>query len=258
MTDPVSEGFHLPQTVTPDRRRRVTDQKRDATWSTSLSRVTSGTAQVRPKANIYIDGLNMYYGCLKGTSYKWLDLAVLCGKLVPSHSINRIRYFTARISARPGGDLDSPVRQETYLRALATTPRLSIHLGHFQQTVGRAVLANPIPGGPKTVAVLKTEEKGGDVNLATYLLLDAFRKDCNLAVVVTNDSDLEEPIRVVIQELGVPVGIVNPHPARRRSRSLNTLNPLFFKQIKPNALRACQFPAALTDVNGTFHRPAKW
>jgi hypothetical protein len=185
-------------------------------------------------------------------------LAALCAKLVPSHSINRIRYFTARISARPGHDLDSPVRQETYLRALATTPRLSIHLGHFQQTTTRAALATPQPGGPKTVRVLKTEEKGSDVNLATYLLLDAFRKDSDLAVVVSNDSDLEEPIRVVIHELGVPVGLVNPHCARFRSRSLNNLNPLFFKQIKPNALGACQFPAALTDGNGTFHRPAKW
>jgi hypothetical protein len=79
-----------------------------------------------------------------------------------------------------------------------------------------------------------------------------------LAVVVSNDSDLEEPIRIAIRELRVSVGIVNPHPARYRSRSLNNLNPLFFKQIKPNALRACQFPATLSDGNGTLHRPAKW
>jgi hypothetical protein len=148
-----------------------------ATRRTSLNRVKSGTAQPKPRANIYIDGFNLYYGCLKGTGYKWLDLAALASKLVPSHSINQIRYFAARISARPGHDLDSPVRQETYLRALATTPHLSIHLGHFQQTTVRAARASPRPDDSRTVEVLKTEEKGSDVNLATYLLLDAFRKD---------------------------------------------------------------------------------
>src|SRR5713226_6420416 len=99
--------------------------------------------------------------------------------------INRIRYFTARISARLN-DLDAPVRQETYLRALATIPNLSIHLGHFQRTKVRMPLVQPRSGGQKTVEVYKTEEKGSDVNLATYLLLDAFRQDCDLAVVVSN------------------------------------------------------------------------
>ncbi len=55
-------------------------------------------------------------------------------------------------------------------------------------------LANPRPGGARTVEVVKTEEKGSDVNLATYLLLDAFRRRCDSAVVISNDSDLAEPI----------------------------------------------------------------
>lgn len=211
----------------------------------------------RAKANVYVDGFNLYYGCLKGTEYRWLDLGALCQKLIPSNPINRIRYFTARISARPL-DPDGPVRQETYLRALAATPGLSIHLGHFQQTTVRAPLAKPKPGGAKTVEVLKTEEKGSDVNLATYLLLDAFRKDCDLAVVVSNDSDLEAPIRVAMRELGIPVGLVNPHKARFRSRDLLSLNPVFFKQIRPNALKASQFPAILGDAHGEIRRPRKW
>jgi hypothetical protein len=209
------------------------------------------------KANVYVDGFNLYYGCLKGTEYRWLDLGAFCQKLIPSNPINRIRYFTARISARPQ-DPDGPVRQETYLRALATTPGLSIHLGHFQQTTVRAPLAKPKPGGAKTVEVLKTEEKGSDVNLATYLLLDAFCKDCDLAVVVSNDSDLEAPIRVAMRELGIPVGLVNPHKARFRSRDLLSLNPVFFKQIRPNALKASQFPAILGDAHGEIRRPSKW
>ena len=212
------------------------------------------------RANVYVDGFNLYYGSLKGKGpgFKWLDLENLCRKhLIPSNPINRIRYFTARVSARPG-DQDAPVRQETYLRALATIPNLTIHLGHFQQTKVRMPLVSPRTGGPTTVSVYKTEEKGSDVNLATYLLLDAFNKDCDLAVVISNDSDLEEPIRVAMQDLGVPVGLLNPHPAYRRSRDLLNLKPVFFKQIRPNAVTSSQFPSQLKDANGTFRRPASW
>ena len=81
-------------------------------------------------ANVYIDGFNLYYGCLKGTPYKWLDLDALCRRLLPKHEIQRIRYFTALVSARPG-DPQQPIRQEIYLRALRTIPHLSIHLGRF-------------------------------------------------------------------------------------------------------------------------------
>ena len=38
--------------------------------------------------------------------------------------------------------------------------------------------------------MIKTEEKGSDVNLATYLLVDAFRNDADAFAGVSNDSDL--------------------------------------------------------------------
>jgi hypothetical protein len=50
-----------------------------------------------PTANVYIDGFNLFYRCLKGTPYKWLDVARLSEHLLPKGTIvNRIRYFTAR------------------------------------------------------------------------------------------------------------------------------------------------------------------
>jgi uncharacterized LabA/DUF88 family protein len=47
------------------------------------------------------------------------------------------------------------------------------------------------------VRVTKTEEKGSDVNIATHLLMDAFDDAYELAVIISNDSDLLEPIKVV-------------------------------------------------------------
>jgi NYN domain len=228
--------------------------------ATSISRVMTSTGLAGMRANVYVDGFNLYYGALKdkGSGYKWLDLDMLCNKyLIPSNPVNRIRYFTARISARPG-DPAAPVRQETYLRALGTLENVTIHFGHFQQTKVRMPLVNPPRSSEKTVKVYKTEEKGSDVNLATYLLLDAFRHDCDLAVVVSNDSDLEAPIRMVMAELGIPVGLLNPHPPWYRSRDLLNLRPAFFKQIRGSAIRGSQFPDTLADLNGTFRRPATW
>ena len=184
------------------------------------------------RTNVYIDGFNLFYGCLKGSPYKWLDIEALCRRLLPKDHINRIRYFTALVTARPG-DPQQPVRQETYLRALASLPLVSVHLGEFYVNRVRMPLVNPPTTGPTTVEVIKTEEKGSDVALATYLMFDACRGDCEASVVITNDSDLREPLRLVKDELGLTTGIINPHPAYRRSRAMTST---FFKQLRPSVL----------------------
>jgi hypothetical protein len=209
----------------------------------------------KPTANIYVDGLNLYYGCLKGTAYKWLDLNALFETLLPNHDIKRIRYFTARISARP----DNPgtaQRQDAYIRALRTLPNVSIFLGKFLVSTQRMPLANPKPGS-KTVEVIKTEEKGSDVNIATYLLIDAFHRDSDVAVVVSNDSDLCEPIRIVKDEFKVPVGLLIPHS--RTSEALRRLKPTFLKKIRGGPLSACQFPNPVIDSRGRkITKPPGW
>lgn len=203
---------------------------------------------------VYVDGFNLYYGAVKGTPHKWLDLEALCRRLVPKDQIIEIRYFTALISARPN-DPNQAVRQQTYLRALGTLPLVTLHLGHYLSHRTRMPLAEPPAAGARTVEVIKTEEKGSDVNLATYLLLDAFQDRCDTAVVISNDSDLAVPIRVAEQELGIRVGIVNPHPAKRRSRVLRST---FFKQLRASTLAACQLPLVLEDAQGQIRRPKGW
>jgi uncharacterized LabA/DUF88 family protein len=204
--------------------------------------------------NLYVDGFNLYYGCLKGTQYKWLDLGALSRTLLPRDEIHRIRYFTARITARP----DNPsahARQDTYLRALATIPHLTIHLGRFQQTIARMPLARPVPGGPKIVEVIRTDEKRTDVNLASHLLSDAFDRECDAAVMITNDSDLAEPVHLLRQKLGMRVGIINPDKKRPCSRDLASARPMFVKHVRANVLRVSQFPDTLKDRQGAITRP---
>ena len=204
--------------------------------------------------NIYIDGFNLYYGALRRTPYRWLNLETLCQLLLPKNTIRQIKYFTALVSARPN-DPDQPVRQQLYLRALRTLPKVSIHFGHF--LTHEVMMALVVPAGqpPKYVRVIKTEEKGSDVNLATHLLHDAHMGRFDVAVIVSNDSDLLEPIKIVREHLHKRVGILNPHPNPSRAL-LPHID--FIKQIRTGVLRTAQFPLTLTDAHGTFTKPAAW
>ncbi len=56
------------------------------------------------KISIYIDGFNLYYGQLKNTQYKWLNLHQMCSLLFPHDEIISIKYFTAAIKIRNDKD----------------------------------------------------------------------------------------------------------------------------------------------------------
>ena len=116
-------------------------------------------------------------------------------------------------------------------------------------------LANPTPTGPKTARVIKTEEKGSDVNIAAHLVHDAHLGRYETAVIVSNDSDLVEPIKIVRRELGKKVGLLNPH--KRPSWTLKN-HVDFIKQIRKGVLRSSQFPSVLRDAQGEFHKPVSW
>jgi hypothetical protein len=175
------------------------------------------------RTNVYIDGFNLYYRLLKESpQFKWLDLKALATVLLqPQNRIQTIRYYTARISGR--FDQSAPARQQVYLDALQSIPEITIHLGSFLVTKPWAGLVHPpqMRGGtvpqfhppyPVVAKVWKTEEKGSDVNLASHLIRDAYQGSFEVAAVLSNDTDLVEPIRIVTQELGFPVGLLCPVP----------------------------------------------
>ncbi len=206
------------------------------------------------KTYVYIDAFNLYYGCLKGTPFRWLDLRRLCQNLLPHNQVEKIKYFTARVGERadnPG----QPIRQQVYLRALGTLSEVEIIYGHYLSHIVSMPRATPAPGGSKYVSVIKTEEKGSDVNLATHLVSDGYEEKYEVAVLVTNDSDLLGPVQLVSQRLRKRVGVLNPqkHPSFVLKNAAT-----FFKQIRPGVLGASQFPDQLEDLNGIFRKPGGW
>lgn len=205
------------------------------------------------RTSVYIDGFNLFFGALRKTPYRWLNLAQLCQLMLPKNRIDHIWYFTARVKPRVQ-DPQQPMRQQMYLRALATLPNLTVVYGHYLSHPVMMPLASSVSAKPKYVEVVKTEEKGSDVNLATQLLCDAFRKVFDVAVIVSNDSDLSEPIRIVKTELKKVVGVLNPH--QHPSREL-VKHATFVKQIRSGVLAASQFPDTLEGVHGVFRDPLK-
>ena len=203
------------------------------------------------KLHVYVDGFNLYYRALKGTPHRWLDLSKLCAFLLPKDQIGQIHYYTAPISAWPN-DPDKPTRQQVYLRALRTIPNLSITYGQFRtHPVFMPSAADP----KKKVEVIKTEEKGSDVNLATHLVYEGMKGLYEGAVLVSNDSDLAEPLRIAKEELKKMTGVLCP--TKVPSQELMK-HAVFYKRIRTKVLAASQFPPTLTDAHGTFHKPPSW
>ena len=208
---------------------------------------------------IYIDGFNFYYGAVKDTPYKWLNFKKLFESLLaPVHQILSIKYFTAIVTGKI--DPDQPIRQKTFIRALKKfIPEISVYYGEFLSHNVFKPLAYPIDQNTfgkkiKFVNVIKTEEKGSDVNLAVHLLNDAWLDHYDCAVVVSNDSDLAESLRLVKEQHKKKIGLITPgktHPSRELLKYAD-----FTKRIRKGVLGASQLPDPIPGT--TIHKPKVW
>jgi len=202
---------------------------------------------------IYIDGLNLYYGSLRKSPSKWLDIEKFGKFIVPSDEIAIIRYFTAIVRARPD-DPQIPVRQETYLRALKTRDVVQIHTGRFTSRVQQRALADDA----FHYSQLFTP------NFRPLFLYSLMWKDkvkrrsepLTKAIVISNDSDLTEAIRLA-RLFNISVGLLNPHPGPT-SKHLKAVAS-FEIPFRSESLEKCQFPLVVVDKNGReIHKPKAW
>ena len=212
---------------------------------------------MNPATYVYADGLNLYYGAVKKKPYRWLNIRHLCELLLPHHTIQKIKYFTAEVSERTDDpDTDKLARQQIFLRALGTLPDFEIIYGMFISRDVMMPLKDPPAKGSRLVKVIRTEEKETDVNIATHLIHDAHQQKFKSAVLVTNDSDLKEPTRIAREDLDLEVRILNPHCGTLSGVLAEQAS--FIEPITEGALKASQFPDTLRDGTGEFHKPEAW
>ncbi|MCE2447536.1 MAG: NYN domain-containing protein [Candidatus Latescibacteria bacterium] len=253
------------------------------------------------RTRVYVDGFNLYYGALKDTPFKWLNLVELTHQLLTAgHAVDKLNYFTARVSG--ASDPGAPARQHSYLSTLGTLPEVQVHFGRFlAKTAWRPLTNLPIanrqidtpaavtlPAGNHPVADSQTlpvgsypprsagkkrrrktaapltdavvaevhtmEEKGSDVNLAAHLLNDAWKGLFEVAVVISNDTDLITPIRMVTTERKKPVVIVCPRRWQMAPTLANVASHV--RHIRPAMLQSAQFPDPLPGT--TITKPTDW
>ena len=188
-------------------------------------------------------------GLKAGGGTYWLDIYRLAQNLlIPGQSLAAVKYFTARIHDDPQ-DPGKRARQNTYLDALATIPRLSIHYGYFLPKTRRC---------PYCDGALHTyEEKMTDVNISVELLADAYEDTFDTAIVISADSDLSRPITIV-RERFPDKRVVVAFPPNRHSRYLRADATASFT-IGRGTVENSQLPEDVIRQDGyALTRPSSW
>ena len=207
----------------------------------------------------YIDGFNLFYSSLKGTKNKWLDLWSLCSSLLrDDQELIEIKYFTSRVNSF-ANDNSRVENQSAYLQALGSNPKIKIKLGFFSVKPVSMPLAKPFLEDKKieTVEVIKTEEKGTDVNLAVSLAVDSVLNKFDYAMLFSNDSDMSMSIDIAVNESKKQVGLYIDNKAK--TFKVLTKNVRYVRHLTKSYFSKHQFPDLIELPNGkTIRKPKSW
>lgn len=225
------------------------------------------------RTRVYIDGYNLYYGCLKGSPYKWLDPLVLFEQhIIPTsmppgmHAVLlplSIKYFTARIVERAAKAEDSVSSQARYHSALRKLyeGRIELVEGYYSIVESKAKIVD----GPKwprdcdEIVVWKLEEKQSDVNLALQAYHDAITGEVDQVVVVTNDTDIVPALALIRKHTSVIVGLVIPTKKGEREVNKDLADQAHWvrAQIGGSELHRSQLPRVIAGRKPTL-KPHSW
>jgi uncharacterized LabA/DUF88 family protein len=210
------------------------------------------------KSIFYIDGFNLYFS-LKSNNWKkyyWLNLVLLSSKLLfPGHSLLKVKYFTAPVR-KPS---DKVKRQQAFLNALETLETLEIIYGKYQYNEMKCFDCGRIIPVPK--------EKKTDVNIASQMIIDAVANKCDIQYLLTGDSDLTPPIRLIKEHFPKRkiFLICPPKTIIRSKRTISrTSKELIsvcdnFRYIKEELLKISLLKnPVINKLGNSINRPSNW
>ena len=234
------------------------------------------------RTRVYVDGYNLYYGCLKGTRHKWLDPLQLFERILPTVTATipgrgaltseldalAIKFCTALILERAAKAKDSLSSQERYHSALNKhlKGRLEMLMGYYSLTEARARVIDAddprrLVRDCSAIPVWKLEEKQSDVNLALHAVVDALQGGIEHVVFVTNDTDIEPALKMIRAKTNVAVGLIVPTTDHARKPNGDLVKHAHWvkSHITEGELQAAQLPLVI--MNGTrkaIAKPASW
>ena len=139
---------------------------------------------------VYVDGFNFYYGLRETTRwrrYYWLDIVKLFESFMrPNQELVEVKYF----SAKPD-DIKKSLRQNAFFQANKENPKFRLILGKYLKKEITCYNCQNI--------IRTYEEKETDVRIATQIVADAYQKNCDVAIVVSADSDMIPAIELATQ-----------------------------------------------------------
>jgi uncharacterized LabA/DUF88 family protein len=144
----------------------------------------------KQKVIVYVDGFNFYYG-LKGDPkwkrYYWLDIVKFFEKFMkPDQELIKVKYF----SARPDNQ-EKNARQYAFFQANMENSRFQLILGKYLKKKITCFNCGNI--------INTYEEKESDVRIATQIVSDSYEKNCDIAIVVSADSDMIPSVELAKQ-----------------------------------------------------------
>ena len=219
------------------------------------------------KTIAYIDGFNLYFGSLKGTPYRWLDLAALvkqlCHEQNPDSDIVAIKYFTADIKAKLSshGEASCKAQQDYLLSLQAHIPHLEIIKGKYSIQPKEYYAHNEPVNFDTKHAVWVAEEKQTDVSIAVHLLCDVMDNACDHAVIFSNDSDLTPALSAIkARKPDVTIGVVAPirGEGRKPSADLRKFTDWTRHSIKETELANAQLPKKIPTRKRAILKPTHW
>jgi uncharacterized LabA/DUF88 family protein len=217
------------------------------------------------KTTVYIDGYNLYYGLLRNSKMKWLDIVRLFSECIldKNAELTQVRYYTAPVLGRMSDDTMSTQRQRLYLQALRKMyPNcLEIIQGKIVATTPYQRLVRPIIEAPelKIVQVYDFNEKKTDVNLASDLITGAWTGLYEQAVLCSNDSDLEGAIVAVKRhQPHLRIGVVAPIQSKNHRHISGDLKKHsdWVKILSVSHVTATQLPSKIP--GSKIQKPNSW
>ncbi|SMM98371.1 hypothetical protein SPONN_2283 [uncultured Candidatus Thioglobus sp.] len=221
------------------------------------------------KTILYIDGFNLYYGCLKNSSDKWLDLHKLFSGILNEHNpeteIIKIKFFTANIRANIATHKELAQKsQQDYHKALKQIHGDKIEIISNYFSLEKAVLPKyqkPIDKNCN-VAVWKLEEKKTDVDLALSAYRDVSLNKAEQIVFVSNDSDIEPSLRYIKDDFpNKVIGVIIPkrkNSKRAMGNSLVQFSNWSRSYISDNELSNAPLPIKIPTNKKPIFKPDYW
>jgi len=211
------------------------------------------------KVSFFVDGFNLYHSVCDALDRnlirhgKWLDLSGLCTHCLHLFGHNAILqdifYFSA--FAYHTKDPAAPKRHDQLIQAFQTMGIKTV-LGRFKkkQIKCRAKCKQTGWG---------YEEKETDVNIAVHLIEELTNKTCDIAVIVSGDTDLSAAIKVAKRMFPSQlIACAFPYGRSKGRSELKNLCHRYFN-IEPDAYERFCLPDQITLLDGyVVKKPPMW